>query len=185
MTPDHATSPADASPAIDWGRKLTEHEAWVRRVIAARTGEPRAVDEVWQQVALAAIEQRWPLSDPAKVGPWLHRLAVVAAARYCRAAGCGRRVAKQFAARQSQSASATSDPLALLMRRERLELTRTALARLPPRDAEILLLKYGERWSYRQIAERLGVTEKAVDSRLLRARAQLREELARLGIEGE
>ena len=75
--------------------------------------------------------------------------------------------------------------MALLMRRERLELTRAALSRLPPRDAEILLLKYGERWSYRQIAERLGVTEKAVDCRLLRARAQLRSELALLGIVGD
>jgi len=172
--------------AIDWGRNLSEHEAWVRRVIAARTGEPRAVDEVWQQVALAAIEQRWPLTDPAKVAPWLHRLAVIAAARYCRAAGCSRRVTKKLASLQAANGSrGASDPLALLMRRERLELTRAALSRLPPRDAEILLLKYGERWSYRQIAERLGVTEKAVDCRLLRARAQLRSELALLGIVGD
>ena len=51
-------------------------------------------------------------------------------------------------------------------------------------DAEILLLKYGERWSYREIAERLGITEKAVDARLLRAEARLRHELAELGIDG-
>jgi RNA polymerase sigma-70 factor (ECF subfamily) len=66
-----------------------------------------------------------------------------------------------------------------------LELTRQALLSLEGRDAEILLLKYGERWSYRQIAERLGITDKAVDCRLLRARERLRNELSRLGIEGE
>jgi RNA polymerase sigma factor (sigma-70 family) len=81
--------------------------------------------------------------------------------------------------------AAAGDPLVLLMRRERLELTRQAMARLAPRDAEILQLKYGERWSYRQLAGHLGITEKAVDCRLLRARAQLRSELAQLGIWGD
>jgi RNA polymerase sigma-70 factor (ECF subfamily) len=171
---------------MDWGRILSEHEAWLRRVIAARTGEPRAVEEVWQQVALAAVEQRWPLADPAKAAPWLHHLAVIAAARYCRQAGLGRRLTQRLAALAAMNGSArASDPLALLVRRERLELTRRAMSRLAPRDAEILQLKYGERWSYRQLAEHLGITEKAVDCRLLRARAQLRSELAALGIEGD
>jgi RNA polymerase sigma factor (sigma-70 family) len=47
------------------------------------------------------------------------------------------------------------------------------------------MFKYGERWSYRQIAERLGITEKAVDARLTRARARLRSELIASGIRGE
>lgn len=184
MTAAEPSSPADASPAIDWGSKLAEHETWVRQVIAARTGESRAVDEVWQQVALAAVEQRWPLTDPSKVAPWLHRLAVIAAARYCRQAG-RRRQAEKLASLHSANGSPAADPLALLMRRERLTLTREAMARLAPRDAEMLQLKYGERWSYRQLAEHLGITEKAVDCRLLRARARLRAELERLGIGGD
>ena len=186
MTAAEPLPPADANPAIDWGRKLSEHEAWVRRVILARTGEPQAVDEVWQQVALAAVEQRWPLIDPAKVAPWLHRLAVIAAARHCRQAGRRRRATERLESLHSANGSAAaSDPLALLMRRERTALTREAMARLAPRDAEILQLKYGERWSYRQIAKLLGLSEKAVDCRLLRARAQLRAELERLGIWGD
>jgi RNA polymerase sigma factor (sigma-70 family) len=73
----------------------------------------------------------------------------------------------------------------MLLRRERHELTHQALARLAPRDAEILLFKYGQRWSYRQIAQRLGITEKAVDARMQRAREKLRIELSKLGIEGD
>jgi RNA polymerase sigma-70 factor (ECF subfamily) len=57
------------------------------------------------------------------------------------------------------------------------------MALLAPRDAEMLTLKYGQRWSYRQIAQRLGITEKAVDSRMQRAREKLRQQLTRLGIE--
>jgi RNA polymerase sigma-70 factor (ECF subfamily) len=78
-----------------------------------------------------------------------------------------------------------ADALAWLTARERHEQTRFALARLAGADAEILMLKYGERWSYREIAERLGITEKAVDARLMRARDRLRRELFTLGITGE
>ena len=52
-----------------------------------------------------------------------------------------------------------------------------ALTRLPPRDAEVLILKYAEGWSYRELAEHLGQSEPAVESRLHRARQRLRQEL--------
>jgi len=184
MTAADPTPPASRHPAIDWGRCLEEHQSWLKRVILARTGEPQAVDEVWQQLALAAVEQRWPLADPAKVAPWLHRLAVIAAARHCRQLGRQRRTIHRWADAQTYSSNgAALDPLALLMRRERVALTRHALLSLPARDAEMLLLKYGERWSYRRIAAHLGISEKAVDCRLMRARAQLRRSLVRLGVE--
>jgi RNA polymerase sigma-70 factor (ECF subfamily) len=182
---------ADSSPRVhcsglDWAQCLAANESWLRRVILARTGEPQAVEEVWQQVALAAIEQRWPLASADAVAPWLHRIAVIASARYRRQLGRGRRATRRLAELQSTSGNGTvPDPLVLLMHRERLTITRLAMLRLAPRDSEILLLKYGERWTYRQIAAHLAITEKAVDSRLLRAREQLRRELAVLGIDGE
>jgi RNA polymerase sigma-70 factor (ECF subfamily) len=45
---------------------------------------------------------------------------------------------------------------------------------LSPRDAEILLLKYTEDWSYRELAAHLGISESAVEARLHRARGRLR-----------
>jgi RNA polymerase sigma-70 factor (ECF subfamily) len=173
--------PAPGRPTLDWQRLLADHEGWVRRVILARTGDGQAVDEVWQQVALAAIEQRWPLDDPAKAGPWLHRLAVVASARFVRQLGRKRR-ALQRLAEAVPAHTGSVDPLDWLMRAERVELTRRAMLELDGRDAEVLLLKYGERWSYRQIAQHLGITDKAVDCRLLRARERLRLALAAYGI---
>lgn len=185
MTVDLPICPANGTPhpAIDWGRCLAEHAHWLRQVISARTGEPQAVDEVWQQVSLAAIEQRAPLSDPEKVAPWLHRLAVVLSARYRRQQGRSRKALARLV--EQTGSDVAADALSWLIRRERHELTRAALAHLAPRDAEILALKYGQRWSYRQIAQRLGITEKAVDARIQRAREKLRQELARRGIQGE
>lgn len=186
MTADLPLSPANGMPhpAIDWGRCLGEHGDWLRHVIRARTGEPQAVDEIWQQVALAAVAQKAPLADPSKVAPWLHRLAVVLSSRYRRQQGRGRK-ALAIVAERNSAGRAAGGPLEWLLARERHELTRQALARLAPRDAEMLTLKYGRRYSYRQIAQRLGITEKAVDARMQRARQKLRDELSRLGVEGD
>jgi RNA polymerase sigma-70 factor (ECF subfamily) len=167
---------------VDWDRCLAAHACWLRKVIWARTGEAEAVEEVFQEVALAAIEQKSPLADAAKAGPWLHRLAVVHSARYRRKRGRERRVVRLAAQRPDLGNGHAQDMLAWLVAKERIERTRAAVARLAGRDAEILLLKYGERWSYCQIAERLGISEKAVDSRLMRARARLRHEVIEMGI---
>ena len=61
-------------------------------------------------------------------------------------------------------------------------MVREALTRLPGRDAEILLLKYTEGWSCRDLAVFLGQTEAAIVARLHRARARLREALAALNV---
>lgn len=72
------------------------------------------------------------------------------------------------------------EPPHWLMARERSELVRAAVAGLGEQDAEILLLKYTEGWSYRQLAEHLGLSEGAVESRLHRARERLRIALTRM-----
>jgi RNA polymerase sigma-70 factor (ECF subfamily) len=169
---------------VDWSACLAAHEGWLRKVILARTGERQAVDDVFQQVAVAAVEQRAPIAEPAKAGPWLHRLAVVYSARYRRSRGRERRAVRRVADRQVHLENGYADSvLALVLARERDERTRVALARLPAADAEMLMLKYGERWSCREIARRLGISDKAVECRLARARARLRRELLELGID--
>lgn len=49
---------------------------------------------------------------------------------------------------------------------------------------EILLLKYKEDWSYVEIANHLGVSHSAVESRLHRARRKLRCELTSFVLAG-
>jgi RNA polymerase sigma-70 factor (ECF subfamily) len=67
------------------------------------------------------------------------------------------------------------DPLSLLLLAERRQLVRNALVKLARRDAEILLLKYTEDWSCKELAQHLGVGERCVETRLQRARQRLRE----------
>ena len=55
------TDPDDPVASVsDWGSTLAVNEGWLRRVVASRLGEPQAVDEVMQDVALAAVAQRSP-----------------------------------------------------------------------------------------------------------------------------
>ena len=69
-----------------------------------------------------------------------------------------------------------------MLAEERRQLVRVAVERLPGRDAELLLLKYSQNWSYHQIAEHLGISHSAVESRLHRARGKLRSELAAMQV---
>ena len=57
-------------------------------------------------------------------------------------------------------------------------MVRMSMQRLPDRDRQILLLKYTEDWTCREIAEHLGIRVTTVETRLFRARARLRKELA-------
>jgi RNA polymerase sigma-70 factor (ECF subfamily) len=167
-------------PKIDWQTTLVQHDRWLRTVVLARVGEYGAVDEVMQEVALAAVRGRAPIADGAKAAPWLYRVAVRQALLYRRRQGRWRKLTSRYAEiRQPMDHDQrTPDPLAWLLADERDDLVRQALARVPRREAEILLLKYSENWTYEQLAQHLGATASAIESRLHRARRRLRRELA-------
>jgi RNA polymerase sigma-70 factor (ECF subfamily) len=178
----HDTSLRGSEPGanqIDWSAVLAAHGRWLRTVVLARLGETAAADDVLQEVAATAIEKGHQLRDPESAAPWLYRLAVMAALQYRRRQGRRRKLLDRFAERrmpQEQDAREL-DPLDWLLADERKALVRKALARLPRRDAEILLLKYTEDWSYRELAEHLGLTTSAVEARLHRAREKMRKAL--------
>ena len=137
-----------------------------------------------QEVSLAAVRQQAPLADPSKVAPWLYRLAVTQSLLYRRKQGRRRRLTDQYAerTRPREEDAREPDPLDWLLADERRSLIRRAVARLVKRDAEILLLKYTEDWSYRELAQHLGVSQTALQARLHRARQRLRDELAALEV---
>jgi RNA polymerase sigma factor (sigma-70 family) len=162
-------------PQIDWQTVLTQHDRWLRTVVLARVAEASAVDEVMQEVALAA-----PIVDVAKLAPWLYRLALTQSLLYRRKQGRWRKLTSRYAQQVPplEHDARSVDPLEWLMADERQDLVRQAIARLPRREVEILLLKYTEHWSYEQLAQHLGTSESAIESRLHRARGRLRKELA-------
>jgi RNA polymerase sigma-70 factor (ECF subfamily) len=186
MNRPHEADPRPASPQpceIDWQAELARHDRWLRTLTFARLADADAVDEVMQEVALAAVRQAAPLADPAKTAPWLYRLTVRQTLLYRRKLGRRRKLHDRFGERvRPTEQDGQPDPLGWLLAEERRRMVRVALARLPRRDAEILLLKYTENWSYHEIARHLGASHSAVEARLHRARARLRGELAALDV---
>jgi len=181
------TSEAEIASVLDWGVALAEHDRWLRRVVSSRLGEAQSVDEVMQDVALAAVAQRSPLLDPTRVAVWLYRLAVRQVLIYRRKTGRQRSLVGRYAERGGavNPIDAATSPLGWLVRDERQQMVQDALRRLPVRDAELFVLKYAEGYTARELAERLGVTISTIEARLHRARGRLRIELAFLAAEFE
>jgi RNA polymerase sigma-70 factor (ECF subfamily) len=167
---------------MDWHSALDQHDRWLRTILAARLRDHDAVEEVLQEVALAAVRQAAPIRDEAKAAPWLYRLAIRQVLLYRRKLGRRRKLTARFVERcpPCEQDPDALDPLAWLLADERKRLLGQALGTLAPRDVEILLLKYTENWNYHQIAKHLGVSHSAVETRLHRARARLRSQLAAL-----
>jgi RNA polymerase sigma factor (sigma-70 family) len=175
----HASWACSPMPQISWQTALAQHDRWLRTVVFARVGQLGAVDEVMQEVALAAIRQQAPLLDATKIAPWLYRLAVTQSLLFRRKQGRWRKLTARYAQREqpTEHDRRTPDPLEWLLADEQKDLVHQAVARLPRGEAEILLLKYTENWTYEQLAQHLGTSGSAIESRLHRARQRLRKSL--------
>lgn len=163
---------------------LAEHGRWLRTILYARLRETQAVEEVFQEVSLALVKGRSLPDDPTRIAPWLYRVAITQTLLYRRKMGRRRKLQDRFVAATppAEHDTRSPDPLQWMLADERRKLIREAINRLAPRDAEMLLLKYTEDWSYHQIADHIGISHAAVESRLHRARARLRQELLTLNV---
>ena len=165
----------------NWSAILQVHRNWLSSVVYARLRDRHAVDEVLQETALAASKQPQLAANSEGICKWLYRVAVRQSLLYRRQKF--RHRSKVVAAAERGAAGTggqTDDPHQLLIASEQRELVRMALDKLSSRDCEILMLKYSDGWSCREMAERLGVSESAMKSRLLRARKNLRQQLLNL-----
>ncbi|VAX40536.1 hypothetical protein MNBD_PLANCTO02-1243 [hydrothermal vent metagenome] len=172
-------------PPIDWNAQLQRHCRWLRTVIAARTREWFAVEEVFQEMAVIVAGQGGRLQNVENIQAWLYRVAVRQSLLYRRRKGRQRKLQKQYVEKQGGSSEIDQqqyDPLHWLLANETRQLVRVAMKRLSGKDAEILMLKYTEDWSYQQLADHLGIGTGAVESRLHRARGRLRTELQQLNV---
>ena len=171
-----------ATAVIDPLEALPEHEAWLRTTLLARLGNRDEVEEVMQEVAVAAASQSAKAEPVERVGPWLYRVAMRQMMLFRRKAGRRRKLHNNVALmkRPTEIDPRERDPIEFLVSKERQSEVRDAMVKLSERDRQLLMLKYVEGMSYGEIAKQVGVTASAVQSRLHRARALLRKELVSL-----
>lgn len=145
----------------------------VERLCAGLTGDHQAAPDLAQETLLEAWRARERLETPEAPGPWLDAVARNVCHRW-RVRSARRGVREQLA--EQPPAEEGHDPLAELLERDELVgLLERALAFLPPETRSVLVARYVEEQSAREIADRAGTSADAVLMRLTRGRSRLRQ----------
>ena len=182
-SPNVPDNPPSNGTAIDWESAFDEHRSWIRTVVRSRIRDPHAADDVVQEIALAVLQQNSRPTDSAKVAPWLYRIAIRQTINYRRRTGRQDRLLTQFAGAKTRPDSSAANPYDWVLAEEQQLSVAVALECLSAQAREMLLLKYAEGWTYKQLASHLGVKVKTVENHLMKARRELRCRLREQGIE--
>lgn len=155
---------------------LDRHRATVFRIARAQTGNDTAALDITQQTFIAgfAALHRY---DPARpMAHWLARIAINKCHDHARRQKVRRLLGLPLDAHTTPADPAPPADIALSDRQE-LSRAMAAIAALPARLKDALVLCGIEGMPQAQAAALLGTTQKAVETRLRRAREKLRENL--------
>ncbi|MFH1572981.1 MAG: sigma-70 family RNA polymerase sigma factor [Acidobacteriota bacterium] len=167
-------------------------EKYQRKVFQICLGfvrEPQDAENLTQDVFFQIYKNAGRFQGKSKVSTWIYRIAANRSLNLLR----HRRAREwlQYYGGSSRSpdpvsrvASRRENPDALLERRERQEIVRRALQRLPSRQRVAFILHNVEGISHEEIASIAGCSVSAVESRIHRAKLNLREHLVHLAKKG-
>jgi RNA polymerase sigma-70 factor (ECF subfamily) len=157
---------------IDWAEIIRREGPAVWRTAYRLLRNRADADECYQETFLSALE----LSNRQPVHNWpalLQRLTTSRAIDRLRKQLRRRR--REEVADLALAAGPEEDPAEQAEARELAGALRSALARIPVKQAEVFCLHELGGWSYQQIAEQVGMTVNAVGVMLHRARQKLQE----------
>ncbi len=157
---------------------VASHQERLLRLCERLLGDLEEARDAAQEVFLKAFRKAGTYRPRGQVYTWLYRIAV----NHCLNLLRRRRVvrflrlgeeAEDEAAPALDPADVRPGPEAELAARRRWRATRRGIERLPPGQRAVLVLVRFEGLSYREAARVLGITEGAVESRLVRAMRHL------------
>jgi RNA polymerase sigma-70 factor (ECF subfamily) len=154
-------------------RLVERHAAAVLRLTNVVTGDPMTAEDALQQTFLSAYRNAASFRSEASVRTWLLAIARNAALRL-RSKRAREDIGEEPLMQLGLDAGwGAEDPEALAIAAERDELLRRAMGELCTHDQEVLILRDVEGLSGTEAAEVLGIGERALKSRLHRARLRL------------
>ena len=159
---------------------VDRHQRRLFRLCERLLGDAEEARDAVQEVFLKAFRKAGDFRPRGQVYTWLYRIAV----NHCLNRLRRRRLVQlvRLASPAETAAGETPpfdppdaapDPAAALAARRRWQAARRAIERLPPSQRAVLVLVRFEGLSYRETAAALGITEGAVESRLVRAMRRL------------
>jgi RNA polymerase sigma-70 factor, ECF subfamily len=144
----------------------------VRAVISKRLYDRLLIEDAVQETFLRAQRYKMKFDPRRPIFPWLAEIAAnVCAALVTKAPDQLEHLVAQIG---EDEAGVEAGPDSEQLAGERFGAVLAALARLSPRHRQVLILKYSERWSYRDIAALESVSIEALQSVLSRARRKFR-----------
>ena len=159
--------------AVDLDALVALHGRRVARLVARLVDRREDVEDLVQETFLAAWNARARFRGECGEATWLARIAVNKCRSHRRWLGVRRFV--RFAPSHEDDDSARRE--ADRSPGETEEEIRLAVARLPAKYREPIVLRYFEDLSIDEMSQVLGLSRAAVDKRLSRARQQLKEVL--------
>jgi len=157
-------------------------QRWHPRLLAQAqrlAGTPEGAADITQESWLAIVRSLRRLDDPARFRYWAHRIVANKSADWVRRQQRHRKLI-HTAAQRTRSLD-DSSPADEALRKERVDLVRQAIRRLPTDQRKLLALFYIEGKSIKQIASRLGIPQGTVKSRLHAIRQELKAYLEETG----
>ena len=153
-----------------YGLLVRRYQDRVYRHLLNLTGSREEALELAQEAFIKAWQALPTWRPDAQFHTWVYRIASNAALDVLR-----RRKVVQFVPLDDDYDAPANQPSpeAQLQARQSLRALDAALARLPPQQREIVLLREVEGLSYAELAATLGIDEGPVKSRLARARVAL------------
>ena len=180
----HTDDDARLLERIRAGEVQAEADLWekyrrrIRLFILLKVFRRQEVADDLEQDVFIALQQAvrdGRLTEPENVGAYLYKTASNVVSRW-------RELARRTFPMGGQAQPPLDDnPEIVEIAREASTQLRAAVEKIRPIDKQLLILRFGEEWSYRKIALFVGMTEENARQRVCRAIARLRVRLRRVG----
>jgi RNA polymerase sigma-70 factor (ECF subfamily) len=158
-----------ADPAFQ--RVLDVHGPRLLRLARAMLGNPSDAEDALQQTLIGLMQSIGSFRGESSLKTWLTRIMVNQASKIRRSRSTRSAVSLDAGAAEPISAAVVGSTSAAVAAKADVQ---TMLAELSPEHRDILVLRELEGFSYKEIAEALGIAQGTVESRLFRAREQMR-----------
>ena len=162
---------------------MSRWEVPMKRYLARIVQNAHEAEELAQETFVRLYQHRDRFRDGARFSPWVYAIAANLARNrlrwWRRRPAVSLEAWTEFGGEAADESSAGHAASGALEQRECAEAVRAAVAALPVELREALILCEYEGLAQAEAAQALGVTPKAVEMRLYRARAALRNRLQR------
>jgi len=163
---------------------LQREEPVLRRVVFRYVRDESTVDDLMQEISLKVLRRIDSVRDPRTLRGWLFQLSRNACLDYLRAQD--RRPSGSPAPLPHAQAHGDlgRNPSEVFLSEERVAAVQHALEGLPESQREVIRLRIEAGMDHQAIADELGISRQAVEVRLCRGRAALKERLSEI-LEGD